>query len=135
MEHAAGVGHGRDLVVTGDFVGFAGFWWPGHGTRVALPSNSSDTTVPIELMCRIAPDLREGEPTDQFRSAAASTCCDQHETDERAQVQTCHQAYNLLQHHPHLQRAAHPGPDRVRCSFEEDRRVHTCGPEPGGGLS
>jgi hypothetical protein len=42
--------------------------------------------------------------------------------------------FNPLQHHTHLQRAVHPRPDRVRCSFEEDRRVHTCGPEPTGGL-
>jgi hypothetical protein len=42
--------------------------------------------------------------------------------------------FNPPQHHTHLQRAVHPRPNRARCSFEEDRRVHTCGPDPTGGL-
>ena len=42
---------------------------------------------------------------------------------------------NLLQHHLLSRQVARPRPDRVRCSFEEDRRVHTCGPEAAGGLS
>jgi hypothetical protein len=42
--------------------------------------------------------------------------------------------FNPRQYHAHRQRAAHARPDRVRCSLREDRRVHTCGPEPAGGL-
>ena len=134
MGHAAGIGHGRDLVVRVDFVGFAGLWWHGHNTRVARPPNPHDTPALTELMCRISPDLLEREPTEPIRSAATPTHDDQHESDERVEAETCPFASNLLQHHPDLQRAAHPRSDRVRCSFEEDRRVHTCGPDSRGGL-
>jgi hypothetical protein len=41
---------------------------------------------------------------------------------------------NPPQHHMHPQQAVHPRPDRVRCSIEEDRRVHTCGLGAAGGL-
>jgi hypothetical protein len=41
---------------------------------------------------------------------------------------------NPSQRHTYLQRAAHPRSDRVRSSFREDRRVHTCGLEPTGAL-
>ena len=136
MEHAASIDHGRDLVVRDVFVGFAGFWWPGHSTEVAGPPNSHDTPVPrIQPLCRISPDLVGGEPTEPIRSATTPTYCDQHESDERVQAQTCPCATDLVVRPTHLQRAAHPRPDRVRCWFREDRRVHTCGPEPGGGLS
>ena len=131
MEHAAGIGHGREPAVRGDFVGFAGLGRPGHSTQVARPLSSDDKPFPTELMCRISPDLLEREP---IRSRATATRDDQHESDERVEVETRLCASNLLQHHPHLQRAAHQCSYRVRCSFEEDRRVHTCGPEPTGAL-
>jgi hypothetical protein len=134
MEHAAGIGHGRDLGVRGDFVGLADLEWPERSTQVARPPNSHDTPAPTELTCRIAPDLREGEPTEPIRSTATRTYCDQHESDERVEAQSCSFATDVVVRPTHLQRAAHPRPDRVRCSFQEDRRVHTCGPEPRGGL-
>ena len=134
MEHAAGIGHGRDLGVRGDFVGFADLWWPGHSTRVARPANSHDTPVPTELMCRIAPDLLEREPTDPIRRTATPTHDDQHESAERVEAQTCPFASGLVVRPTHLQRATHPCPDRVSYSLEEDRRVHTCGPNPAGSL-
>ena len=132
MEPAAGISHGRDLVVRGDFVGFADLGWPGHSRQVAGPSSSHNTPVPRpQLMGRISPDLLEGKPREQFsNTTATATHDDQIESDERVEAQICPFASNLLQPHPHLQRAAHPRPDRVRCSLEEDRRVHTCGPEP-----
>ena len=134
MDYAAGIGHGRDLGVNNDFVGFTGLWWPERSTRLARPSNSHDTPIPTELMCRIAPDLLEGEPTEPIRSTATLTHGDQHEPDESVKAQTCPLATDLVVRRPHLHRTVHPRPDRVRSLHGEDRRVHTCGPEPRGGL-
>ena len=131
MEHAAGIGHGEDLAVRGDFVGFASLGWPGHSTQVARPPSSHRTPAPTELMGRISPGLLEREP---IRSTATRTDCNQHESDERVEAQTCSCATDLVARLTYLRRATHPRPERARSSIEEDRRVHTCGPEPRGGL-
>ena len=119
MGHVVGIGHGGDLVVNGDFVGFAGLWWSERSTQVARPSNSHDTPVPTELVCRISSDLVEGEPPEQFPSTAAATYCDRLETDERARVQNCPYAAGRVVRHTHLQRVAFgllvDGSGGVRC--------------------
>ena len=106
MEHTAGIGHGRDLVVNDDVVGLADFEWPERSTRLAGPPNSHYIPVRTELMYRISPDLLEGEPPDQYPSAAAAIYCDQLERDERVQARTCPFVAGRVVRHTHLQRVA-----------------------------
>ena len=60
--------------------------------------------------------------------------CENYTTDRHPHSDVTRPGVDLLQHNLLSQRAAHPRPARVRCSLEEDRRVHTCGPEPRGAL-
>ena len=112
MEYAAGIGHGRDLGFRDDCVGF---WWPGYSTQVARPSNGHDTPVPTELLCRIAADVLEGEPPEQFPSTATATYCDRLETDEHARVQNCPHAAGRVVRHTHLQPVARHRGRGVSC--------------------
>ena len=131
MEPATGIGHGRDLAVNGDSVGF---WWPERSTQVAWPPNGHDTPASTQLTDQIPPDSPEGEPTERIRSTTAVLCADRHRTKPHLQPQACPFATDRIVRHLHLQRVTGPRSDRVRCLFEEDRRVHTCGSEPRGGL-
>ena len=60
--------------------------------------------------------------------------CEYYTTISRPGSDVTRPGSNPPQRDTHLQRAAHPCPDRVRFSIEEDRPVHTCGPKPAGGL-
>jgi hypothetical protein len=135
MEHTTGSGHREDLVVDGDPVGLVVFWWPGHSTQAAWPPSSHGTPVlSTSPRYQIPPDPVEGEPTEPTEITTAVPCTDRHRTNPHLRPETCPFATDRVVRHMHLKRAAHPRPDRARSSIEEDRRVHTCGPEPRGGL-
>ena len=107
MEHAAGIGHDRDLGVRGDFVGLARFWWPERRTQMAPPPDSYQTPVPSSSPTdRMSPDLVEGEPPEQFPSTTTPTRRDQIHTDEPVEAQACPHAAGRVVRHTHLQRVA-----------------------------
>jgi len=104
-----------------------------HG-RVARPPITCEAHIPTVSPYRITPNLPEDAPTEPTRHVTTGHNDTTNRSNHRIQVQTCPIATSRIEGHTHLQRAAHQRPDRVSYSLEEDRRVHTCGPEPRGAL-
>jgi hypothetical protein len=102
--------------------------------RVARPMIRCEARLPTVSPYRITPDPPEDVPVEPTRHVTTAHNGGSDRSNHRIQVQACPIATSRIEGHSHLLRAAHPRPDRVRCWRGEDRRVHTCGPEPTGSL-